>query len=86
MINYALGIGFGGNVTDRVLATISFNDGFGTGAQVWDNGNNFTIITSHSNYIFYCNGTTDNIRFKGYANFSSRLISYAFATIHYLRS
>ncbi len=86
MITYALGIGYGSNVTDRVLATISFNDSFGTGAQNWDGGNNFTVMQSYSNYIFYCNGSSDNIRFKGYANGSSRLISQAFATIHYLRS
>jgi len=86
MINYALGVGYGASVTDRVLATVSLNDAFGKGAQLWDDGNNFTIITSHANYIYYCNGSTDNIRFKFYIGDTSRKISYAHATIFYLRS
>ena len=86
MIHYVLGIGVGNNVTDRVFAGISLNDDFGRGAQNWDGGNNFTVIPGAAHFILYCNGTTDNIRFKGYANNSSRLISYAFATINYLRS
>lgn len=82
----AIGVGYGASVTDRILGTISRNDNFGTGAQVWDDGNNFTIITGHSTYIWYCNGSTDNIRFKFYIGDGARKISYAFATIHYLRS
>ena len=85
-VNFALGMGVGNNTTDRVLATVSLNDDFGVGAQLWDSGNNFTIITSHSNYILYLNGSTDNLRFKFYCNGTSRLLGYAFATIHYLRS
>ena len=86
MIHFAIGVGYGASVTDRILGTISFNDGFGRGAQLWDDGNNFTIITSHANYIFYLNGSTDNLRFKFYIGDGARKISYAFATIHYLRS
>ena len=86
MINYGLSIGYGSNVTDRVFAGVSLNDDFGRGVQNWDSGNNFTVIPSHGNCILYCNGTTDNIRFKGYANGSSRLISAALASIFFLRS